>query len=162
MVFEPWQWCGLEEQQYPCLMWKESSCKECYSRHCPPLFPAITEEDLLCSVRTGCQCCVDVSCSCAPLLARKLASAVCKRNPWHCFDLPLILCSGGRLVCKKTSSFPGGKNYPKNKGKLKMRLESPILVEIGSNKILALLLKLTFLFMKLIGIINQWTLPAML
>lgn len=44
----------------------------------------------LCNVRTGWQHRVDVSCSCAPLLARKLASGVCKEipgialiYPWH-------------------------------------------------------------------------------
>lgn len=43
-----------------------------------------------------------------------------------------------------------------------MRLEYPVFVEMGSGKVLALPLKLTFLFMKLIGVINQWTMPAML
>lgn len=101
-------------------------------------YPDTTQEDLLCSVRTGCQRCVDVSCS----------------------DLSLTFCFGGRLVRKKTYTYPGGKNYHRNRGKLKIRLESPIFVERGSSKILALPLQLTFLFMKLTGIINQWTLPA--
>lgn len=43
-----------------------------------------------------------------------------------------------------------------------MRLEYPVFVEMGSGKVLALPLKLTFLFMKLIGLINQWTMHAML
>lgn len=43
-----------------------------------------------------------------------------------------------------------------------MRLEYPVFVEMGSGKVLALPLKLTFLVMKLIGVIYQWTTRAVL
>ena len=72
-----------------------------------------------------------------------------------------MVCYRGKLVNKKkkkSSNYPVGKNFSRNEVKLsRSRLESPYCAEMGNNKVLALILQLTF-FINLIAVGSQWTL----